>query len=268
MKRVVINADDFGVTKEISEDIIKCAEANSITSLSFIPIIENIEHSLSLLEKLNIDVGLHFYLTDFMPISNSMRSIVKKPLTTKNLIYLILRRIITSKHIYDEISSQWSLIEKNGISISHISVHRQLNAIPFIQNIVLNFAKEKESFVRLPTLSWCVPKFLRPLVRKLNDIINESHDKRNVKVIPSVSIFEKCTRNFNIEDYSVVIGKANYNTLSLIVHPFHKNNCVSCSVRFCEISHREYEIFTSRSIVEFLDKQGFNPISYRDLENC
>ena len=263
--KVIINADDFGLSKQVSEDIIKCVEAGSITSISIIPLKKNLEFSLSSLEKINIDTGLHFYLTDFIPVSEQMRRVSSQPLTTREFItYLVIGKI-TKKQIYYELIKQWEILESHGLSLSHISVHRQLNAIPTINKVLLQFAKERNVFVRMPSLTWCVPNPLNPLIKKVNIKINRSLINKGFPVVPSVSIFEKCSVEFDLSDYVSILKNAGSKTVSLITHPIRLTNCTSKNNTFCRISQREQEIFASMSVVEFLKKQGFEPIGYRDI---
>jgi len=265
--KVIINADDFGLSKQVSEDIIKCVEAGSITSISILPLKENIEFSLSLLEKINIDTGLHFYLTDFIPVSEQIRTVFTEPLTTRKLIAHLVIGKITERHIYYELSKQWEILESQGLSLSHISVHRQLNAIPKINKVLLQFAKERNVFVRMPSLAWCVPNPLSSLVKKINTKLNKSLINKGLPVVPSVSIFEKCSVDFDLNDYVSILRNAGSELVSLIVHPIRLTNCMSQNKTFCRISHREHEIFTSTSIAEFLRNQGFEPIGYRDISS-
>ncbi len=264
---MIINADDFGLSKQVSEDIIKCVEASSITSVSILPLQENLEFSLSLLEKINIDTGLHFYLTDFILVSDQMRRVCHKPLTIREFITHLVVGKITKKHIYYELTKQWEILESQGLSLSHISVHRQLNALPTINKVLLQFAKERNVFVRMPSLAWCVPNPLSPLIKKVNTKINKSLINKGLPVVPSVSIFEKCSVRFDLSDYVSILKNEGSKIVSLITHPIRLPNCLSQNYTFCRISHREYEIFTSISVAKFLKEQGFETIGYKDVSS-
>jgi predicted glycoside hydrolase/deacetylase ChbG (UPF0249 family) len=60
---VIINADDFGRSRLVTDRILSCYKQGSITSTSAMVFMEDSQRAVDLAKEYSIDVGLHLNFT-------------------------------------------------------------------------------------------------------------------------------------------------------------------------------------------------------------
>ena len=143
--KLIINADDFGLSKSISDGIIEGIKFGYITSTSVMANMEYAEYAIREAIKNNIDcIGLHINFTVGKPVLNN------KSLVDDNGVFLYNRSQIenpklTYEDAYNEIVAQINKVEEysNGlIKIDHLDMHHHLNDNENIKRATIDIAKE------------------------------------------------------------------------------------------------------------------------------
>lgn len=149
-KRVIINADDAGISLGVNNAIERMIKAGKLNSFSIFTNQIYTEDAIRIAKKnKNIDSGLHFNLTIGKSNSNSknLKILTDKEGFFKNgfinlLIASILKKNEFETEVERELREQINYLQSNGIKISHIDGHRHIHTIPNIFNIVMKIAKE------------------------------------------------------------------------------------------------------------------------------
>ncbi len=127
--KLIINADDFGLSKSITDGIVEGIKGGYITSTTIMANMPFAEYAIKEALKNNIKcVGLHINLTVGKPLIKNMR------LTDENGIFLYNNRQIENKNLtyddaYNEIMAQVNMVEKlssGKLKIDHLDCHHQL----------------------------------------------------------------------------------------------------------------------------------------------
>ena len=127
--RLIINADDFGLSKSISDGIIEGIKGGYITSTSVMANMEFAEYAIKEAVKNNINcVGLHINLTVGKPI------IENRALTDEDGVFLCNRKQInnpdlTYEDAYNEIIAQIKKVDEfsdGRLKIDHLDMHHHL----------------------------------------------------------------------------------------------------------------------------------------------
>ncbi len=127
--KLIINADDFGLSKSISDGIIYGIKNGFITSTTIMANMDYAEYAIKEAIKNNIDcIGLHINLTVGKPILNNQN------LIDENSNFLYNRKQVENPNlkyidVYNEIIAQIELINKysNGLlKIDHLDTHHHL----------------------------------------------------------------------------------------------------------------------------------------------
>ena len=152
MKKIIINADDFGLTKTISDEIIKVYKIGNLSSTSLMVNTPGRDYAINLArENPDLGIGLHFNLTEgfaltgVSSITNSEGKFLDK---MKLILYVILKKI-DIKDLYKELKAQYEYIIKAGLIPSHIDSHQHIHMNPKIFKLVADFAKEKNISIRI-----------------------------------------------------------------------------------------------------------------------
>ncbi len=143
--KLIINADDFGLSKSISDGIIKGIKDGYITSTSVMANMKYAEYAIKNALENNIScIGLHINFTKGKPI------IPNPNLTDNNGVFLgrtsqIENIKLTYEDAYNEIKAQIDIIDKysNGkFKIDHIDAHHFVSLNINIRNAIIDIAKE------------------------------------------------------------------------------------------------------------------------------
>ena len=134
--RLIINADDFGMSTNINREIIRLMSEKKISSTTLIANAPSIEEALefasSNLEKGGF--GLHLNFTEYLAHSKKISLNLKYCdndgiLRSANSIPGSLS-IFDYKSILEEWTSQYEAVLKRGVSISHIDSHHHFHTQP------------------------------------------------------------------------------------------------------------------------------------------
>lgn len=158
-KKLIITADDFGISRDINSGIIYCYTRGAITDISLLSVGDAFEDAVNLARKGKITrLGVHLALTGgFKPLSLN-RDV--KTLTGKEgsfpdsyLLFLMryLLRRVNSDEIYIEFKNQIARAKKTGFKVTHIDSHHHIHIVPGILEIVLRIMREENiAHVRFP----------------------------------------------------------------------------------------------------------------------
>lgn len=147
--KIIINADDFGMTKSVNKAIIEIAKVGSLTSTTVMVNMPYAEEATQLLD-LNISVGLHFNLTEGQPISSpaEIKTLVNESgffLGKPELSRRIAARKVKKEDVLKELNAQYEKLHSIiGDNIDHMDSHQGLNKLKTVNEALLEFGKSKK----------------------------------------------------------------------------------------------------------------------------
>jgi predicted glycoside hydrolase/deacetylase ChbG (UPF0249 family) len=148
--QIMICADDFGLSPAVSNSILDLAKIKRVSAISCIVNFPNEIKDFQRLRKLKgVDVGLHFTMTDFVPLSKQAKSFFNNRFPNSNKLFAqSLCRSIPEKLIECELKVQYqALTDLLGRQPDYIDGHHHIHQYPGIAHIIANFSSEltKES---------------------------------------------------------------------------------------------------------------------------
>lgn len=159
-KRLIINADDYGLAEDVSKGIIECYTHGAVTDMSMLAVGESFWHAAELAKKNNInEVGVHLALTGpFVPVSlaEKIPSLLDKnkrfPKSYMEFLTNFFTGCVNKNEIYTEFRNQIFKIKKENFKITHIDGHQHVHTVPAILEIVIRLMKEENiNYVRFPS---------------------------------------------------------------------------------------------------------------------
>ena len=151
MIKLIINCDDFGISKETNLGIIDCLLNKKATSASIIANGKFFDHALkNIKEKVpNNWFGIHLNLTEGTALnSDSIKNLTNKDFKFNKkaseffLMNLNRKKEIIDNLIYLEFKAQILKVKKAGIRISHFDSHEHIHHSPFIYRILKKLGDE------------------------------------------------------------------------------------------------------------------------------
>ncbi len=149
-KNLIINADDFGMSREVNEGIKLGIEAGIITSVSLMVNMPFFESAMTYLKKHpEISVGLHFNITEGFPIQprNQTTTLTREGghfFYWTFMIFNLFLKKIEIKEIEGELAAQFKILKQYNIPISHIDSHHHIHLYPEIFKVVTQFAEKNK----------------------------------------------------------------------------------------------------------------------------
>ena len=155
--RLIVNADDFGLSEGVNRAVIEAHENGIVTSTSIIAGGAAFEHAADLAAGCpTLDVGVHLTLTEQRPVAESVPSLVGadgkfEPHATQ-LAKRCLRGAISLTDVHKELDAQIRRARAYGVRPTHLDGHQHVHVLPGIARVVASLASEHGiRAVRVPT---------------------------------------------------------------------------------------------------------------------
>lgn len=148
--RLIINADDFGMTQSVNEAIIDLMRKKRISSTSVMSNMPFAEEAKNLTSFSDISIGLHINFTQGRPITEASQvySIVDNDgnfLSKSSLLEKINHKKVIHDHIRKELFAQYEKLRQIvGDRISHFDSHQGSTRIQMVYQALLELSKENE----------------------------------------------------------------------------------------------------------------------------
>jgi len=152
MKRLIVNADDFGLTHGVNRAIIACHERGIVSSTTLMATGARFDEAVALASQMpRLSVGCHVVLVDGSPLlpPSKVRSLLA-PGTERfyHSIGEVLQAVALGRFRAEEVeaeaSAQFAYLKSAGVSISHFDAHKHTHMFPSILKPLLRAAAAHE----------------------------------------------------------------------------------------------------------------------------
>ncbi len=135
MAKLVITADDVGISPDIDQAAIAAATDGRITAISLIPGGSTFEQALNDISAIKkIDIGIHISLSQGKPLSDGMKMSRQGTLPSSHgtLLRRYLLGYLSRDLLLEEICAQIKLAKDAGIEIAFLNTHQHVQLYPFV----------------------------------------------------------------------------------------------------------------------------------------
>jgi predicted glycoside hydrolase/deacetylase ChbG (UPF0249 family) len=154
--RLVVNADDFGISERVNEGIIQAHREGVVTATSLLAVGRAFEHAVHLSRAVpSLDVGVHLTHVAGVPLlqKNSSPADIDGgfPPSAAAFAWRWLTGRIPRADVDAEWSTQIERVLASGIRVSHVDSHQHVHALPGLAGLTLSLAaRYRIPFVRIP----------------------------------------------------------------------------------------------------------------------
>lgn len=145
--KLIVNADDFGISEAVNHGIAAAHDRGIVTSTSLMATGDAFEHAVALARaRPRLAVGVHLVLTEQRPLlgAAAVPSLVRQSGAfaphLRRLLAPVLRRGVSSIEVRAELDAQIRRVREAGIAISHLDGHQHVHVLPGIARIVADLA--------------------------------------------------------------------------------------------------------------------------------
>jgi chitin disaccharide deacetylase len=149
LKCLIVNADDFGLTRLVSQGILDAHHYGIVTSTSLIATGEAFEEAVAMAMRApRLSVGVHLALTEGIPVLPGFEiptladAYGRLYLTPRQLLSRIVTHHISLREIELELRAQIAKVLRAGIAPTHLDGHKHVHVLPGISEIVIRLAQE------------------------------------------------------------------------------------------------------------------------------
>ena len=286
MRRLIVNADDFGLTSGVNRAIVEAHKGGIVTSATMMANGSALSEALALTSTTpRLSVGCHVVLVDGAPVADRKQigsllgaNGTQNFRTSLSSFALQCRygRLIPDQ-IECEAASQIRKLQVAGLSISHLDTHKHTHFFPQVLEPLLRAAKacgvralrnpiEPISLARVaghPVLwkRWAQVRVLNWAARRFRSMVQDAGMHT-----PDGSLGVVATGTMDEPTLSALIRHMPEGTWELVCHPgYDDEDLAGAGTRLRAERVRELELLKSPAIREQLENHEIELISYRDL---
>ncbi len=146
MRRLIINADDFGLTSGVNRAI---AEGNASGVITSATLMANAQASVEAMDlaraQPSLKTGCHIVLIDGVPLTTNLPSLTNNSSrfrsSLKQFALAAVRKQIAAGEIQREAEAQIRKIQAFGITLTHVDSHKHTHMFPHVLRPVLRAAR-------------------------------------------------------------------------------------------------------------------------------
>ncbi len=249
---LIVNADDFGLSKGQNYGIVESFRHGVVTSTTALVNGAAIEHAAQLShEQPNLAVGMHFVLTLGKPLT-SLPGLAREGELGKWIWQMAEEDTLPLAEIAGELESQYQrFIALFGHEPTHLDSHHHVHMIPQIFPIVAQFAAVRGLPLRID----------RPAMFHDADLPSSL---RSTQGFSSGFYGDAVSDALFLQqlDASAARGES---SLEVMCHPAFVDNIIRQST-YCYPRLSELDVLTSLSLKYAIAERGYRLGSFRDLE--
>ena len=274
MKRLIVSADDFGLTEGINNGIIESFNKGIVTSASLMVNMPSFEGSVNLAQSNpDLAIGIHLNLVKGRPLQpiSSVPSLVNKVGVFYTLPEFI-RRLLFGKIILQEVERELRCqVEKTlaaNLMVTHLDSHRHFHIYPSILKIIIKLAnKYGINKIRCPRSVSNSPRSLKELTLtclswKSLSVFNKNNIKHNQSFFDLVRI-ETAKDPFSA--LARFCKGLRQGVTELDCHPGFITEELDGIEATIHNREKQIEILTNPDIAELFQKYDIKLISYDDI---
>ncbi|HKD01159.1 MAG TPA: ChbG/HpnK family deacetylase [Terriglobales bacterium] len=285
VRRLIVNADDFGLTSGVNRAILEAHQSGVVTSATLMANAAAFPQAIELARSApELGLGCHVVLVDGAPLSNASQ--VSSLLHNGNAQFheslarfavLALRKRLDAEQIEREVTAQIRKIQSAGITVSHLDTHKHTHMFPSVLKPILRAAQKcgiaaiRNPFetVRLAHLVENPGSWKRWLeVRTLHRWAAQFHREVEAAGVatPDGTIGIVATGALGERWLKFLLQNLPEGTWELVCHPgYNDGGLQAVRTRLRAAREQELEALTSRDIRQVLSRRGVELISYRAL---
>jgi chitin disaccharide deacetylase len=166
--RLVVNADDFGISEAVNDGIVMTHRSGIVTATSLMAVGRAFEHAVNWCRHLpSLDVGVHLTLVAERPLRPKPSSLADEggrfPASVGAFLRRYLLRRIRMADVEAELCAQIERVLDHGLRPTHLDSHQHVHALPGVAQMVLRLsARYGIPFVRAPVEGLRMERPIRP----------------------------------------------------------------------------------------------------------
>ena len=285
MRRLIVNADDFGLTSGVNRAIVEGTRDGVITSATIMANASAYSEAAALAKATsNLHTGCHVVLIDGQPITSGAESLINGAnrfrSSLKDFARAAVSRKMSAAEIQREAEAQIARIQSAGINVTHVDSHKHTHMFPQVLRPVLRAAKSlgvkavRNPFEPLRT--WPLASTLGApgmWMRCAGVMSFQLFAREFYKAVREEGMYTTdgtvgvaATGMLNQKTLSAILSALPQGTWELVCHPgYADQDLQAAGTRLLKSREIELAALTSAQTKSLLQRQNIQLVSYADL---
>ena len=287
MRRLIVNADDFGLTRGVNRAIVESHRDGIVTSSTLMANGQAFEDAIAHAKSASrLSVGCHVVLVDGSPVLGGQQaSTLFEQKADDRRFYdglgaFALRAVsgrVDADEIEAEVTAQIRKLQSAGVSVSHLDTHKHTHILPQVLRALLRAARTcgvpavRNPFgpVRFSILAKYPSLWKRysqvTVLNRLGGRFRNSVTNAGM-LTTNGTVGVVATGAMDSYLFQSIVDSLPEGTWELVCHPgYNDAELGSIRTRLRESRAVELRLLTSPKALELLVRSGVQLISYRDL---
>ena len=287
MRRLIINADDFGLTPGVNRAIVEAHEKGVVTSATLMAVADSFDEAAKLArQNPKLRVGCHVVLVDGVPLTPPDRvpTLVVRPgrfrTSLANFAHMALRGRIKAEEVQTEASAQFAKLRSAGIRISHFDTHKHVHMFPQVARPLLRAAREfgiravRNPFAPIKPLAFAHLMRRPKLWKRYSEVkVLRNFSERFRKMAKEEGLVTTdgtfgivVTGALDERLFEAIVGSLPEGTWEFVCHPgYNDADLAKVTTRLRSSRAAELRVLTSARARDELKARGVELITYADL---
>lgn len=244
MKYLIVNADDYNLTEDVSRGIIEASRKGIVTSTTVMVNIPGFDKTIDLLLNSSISAGIHFNLTFGEPLCGDVPGLVNKEGRFNRRFEIEPEHI---SQVVREIDAQYNRFLGSGIKPSHFDSHHHVHTKPELKKIFFDFAREKN----LP-------------MRSRSELHKDETTALNIKTA------DYFYENFygdraTVSTMEYILKHLKDGVSEIMCHPGYNSDSLEGISSYNNTREKELSVLTAPEILKLVDELHIKLINYEQL---
>ena len=288
MRRLIINADDFGLTAGVNRAIEEAHQRGVVTSTTMMANAGAVEDAVARARTARQSVGCHVVLIDGTPLlpPQNVSSLIADGHGARfrdgwlAFASRALRKRFDQNQLAAEVEAQIRRIQQTGLTVTHVDSHKHVHLLPPVLAPILRAAKAcavravRNPFVPLKPLAlahlvrrprlWTRYTEVKLLRRFSADFRRTVADAGMLTTDGTFGMV--ATGALDEQLFAAIVGSLPEGTWELVCHPgYCDEELRSVKTRLRESRQQELRVLTSPAARQAIEAAGVELISYADL---
>ncbi len=285
VRRLIINADDFGFTSGVNRAIVEAHTRGVVTSSTLMAGGQAFAEAVKMANAApKLSVGCHLVLIDGRPVSADALPSLTLGGAFRDGLKSFAARALAGRMNADEIATealaQIRRLQSSGIPVSHIDTHKHTHIFPQILKPVLRAAREcgvravrnpfgprrpfrSSELLARPNLwtRYAEVRLLRRFAGKFREAVRQEGFST-----PDGTLGIEVTGTLDETLFEAIANTIPEGTWEFVCHPgYNDADLGAANTRLRESRETELRVLTLPAAREILDRRGIQLISYREL---
>ncbi len=248
IKKLIVNADDFGITEGVTIGILHTHADGIVTSTTTMMNMPAASFAIKQAEKFpKLGVGIHFVLTVGRPLVDGATTFTDENGNFKRPNQYDSRHPETDniEKFQEELYIEWKaqmekFIEVAGKKPTHIDSHHHAHLLPIARDVAIKLAHEYDLPLRQREKIYDKYEYVRCADKMYNDLVN----------------YDFLTSEFDTDE----------DTIEFMCHPAYIDQPLYDSSSYCLQRMKEMELLRSDEVKKFVKDNNIELINYSDLK--